>query len=56
MFKKLVQKIPSHSDAQKGKQKSDLILLWKKTNKNRSQTIIKASAFYKNTKLFFGSF
>ena len=53
MFKKLVQKIPSHSDAQKGKQKSALILLWKKINKNRSQNIIKASVFYKIQNLFF---
>ena len=52
MFKKLVQKIPSHSDAQKGKQKSALILLWKKINKNRSQNIIKASAFYKIQNFF----
>ena len=56
MFKKLVQKIPSHSDAQKGKQKSALILLCKKINKNRSQNIIKASAFYKIQNFFFGSF
>ena len=55
MLKKLVQKIPSHSDAQKGKQKSVLILLWHKINKNRSQNIIKASAFYK-IQNFFGSF
>ncbi len=47
IFKKFVQKISSHSDAQKGKQKSALILLWKKLIKNRSQNIIKASAFYK---------
>ena len=52
MFKKLVEKIPSHSDAQKGKQKSDLILLWKKINKNRSQNIIKPSAFYKIQNFF----
>ncbi len=38
-LKKLVQKISSHSDAQKGKQKSALILLWKKINKNRPQNI-----------------
>ncbi len=52
MFKKLVQKIPSHSDAQKGKQNSALILLCKKINKSRSQNIIKASAFYKIQKNF----
>jgi hypothetical protein len=52
MFKKLVQKIPSHPDAQKGKQKSALILLCKKINKNRSQNIIKASAFYKIQNFF----
>ncbi len=52
MFKKLVQKIPSHSDAQKGKQKSALILLCKKINQNRSQNIIKASAFYKIQNFF----
>ena len=46
MFKNLFQKFPV-TDAQKGKQKSALILLWKKINKNRSQTIIKATAFYK---------
>jgi len=33
-LKKPVQKFSSHSDAQKGKQKSVLILLWKKINKN----------------------
>ena len=52
MFKKLVQKITSHSDAQKGKQKSAFIWLWKKINKNRSQNIIKASAFYKIQNFF----
>ena len=31
----------------KANKKSVLILLWKKINKNRSQNIIKASAFYK---------
>ncbi len=56
MLKKLVKKIPSHSDAQKGKQKSALILLSKKINKNRSQNILKASAFYKIQNFFFGSF
>jgi hypothetical protein len=35
----LIQKISSHSDAQKGKQKSVLILLWQKINKNRSQMV-----------------
>ena len=48
----LIQKISSHSDAQKGKQKSVLILLWQKINKNRSQNIIKASAFYKIQNFF----
>ncbi len=38
----LIKKISSHSDAQKGKQKCVLILLWQKIKKN-----IKASAFYK---------
>ena len=32
--------------------KSALILLWKKINKNRSQNIIKASAFYKIQNFF----
>ncbi len=50
---KLIQKISSHSDAQKGKQKSDLIL--QKINKHRPQYIIKASAFYKY-RTFLGSF
>jgi hypothetical protein len=45
----LIQKISSHSDAQKGKQKS---LLWQKINKNRSQYIIKASVFYKIQNFF----
>ena len=31
----------------KANKKRSLILLWKKINKNRSQNIIKASAFYK---------
>ena len=53
---KLIQKISSHSDAQKGKQKSVLILLWQKINKHRCQYIIKTSAFYKIKKLFFLSF
>ncbi len=48
----LIQKISSHSDAQKGKQKSHLILLWQKINKHRSQYIIKASAFYKIQNFF----
>jgi len=48
----LIKKISSHSDAQKGKQKSVLILLWHKINKNRSQNIIKASAFYKIQNFF----
>ena len=41
-----------HKEANK---KRALILLWKKINKNRSQNIIKASAFYKiqNFFLFF---
>jgi hypothetical protein len=52
MFKKLVQKISSHSDAQNSKQKSALILLCKKINKNRSQNILKASAFYKIQNFF----
>ena len=52
IFKKRAQKISSHSDAQKGKEKSSLILLWKKINKNRSQNIIKASAFYKKQNFF----
>ena len=33
--------------------KSALILLWKKITKNRSQNIIKASAFYKIQNFFF---
>jgi len=45
-------KIYSHSDAQKGKRKSVVILPWKKINKNRSQNIIKASAFYKIQNFF----
>jgi hypothetical protein len=52
IFKKPVQKISSHSDAQKGKQKSALILLWKKINQNRPQNTIKASAFYKIQNFF----
>jgi hypothetical protein len=48
----LIQKISSHSDAQKGKQKSILILLWQKINKRRSQYIINASAFYKIQNFF----
>jgi hypothetical protein len=56
MFKKLVQKIPSHSDAQKGKQKSALILLWKKINKKTDlKTSLKLVHFIKY-KTFFGSF
>jgi hypothetical protein len=43
----LIQKISSQSDAQKGKQKSVLILLWQKINKHRPQYVIKASVFYK---------
>jgi len=50
--KKLAQKISSHSDAQKGKQKSALIMLWKKLNRNRSQNIIKACAFDKIQNFF----
>ncbi len=53
IFKKPVQKISSHFDEQKGKQKSALILLWKKINKNRSQNIIKASAFFNFKQTFF---
>ncbi len=44
---KLIQKVSSHSDAQKCKQKSVLKLLWQKINKHRPEYIIKASAFYK---------
>ena len=36
----------------KANEKSALILLWKKINKNRSQNIIKASAFYKIQNFF----
>ena len=36
----------------KANKKSALILLWKKINKNRSQNIIKASAFYKIRNFF----
>ena len=36
----------------KANKKRALILLWKKINKNRSQNIIKASAFYKIQKFF----
>ena len=36
----------------KANKKRALILLWKKINKNRSQNIIKASAFYKIQNLF----
>ncbi len=36
----------------KGKLKSVVILLWKKINKNRSQDIIKASAFYEIQNFF----
>ncbi len=54
-LKNLFKKFPV-TDAQKGKQKSDLILLWTKINKNRSQNIIKASAFYKIQNFFFVSF
>ena len=36
----------------KANKKSALILLWKKINKNRSQNIIKASAFYKIQNVF----
>jgi hypothetical protein len=35
----LIQKISSHSDAQRGKQKSVPILLWQKINKNRYQMV-----------------
>ena len=35
---------------------SVVILLWKIINKNRSQNIIKASAFYKIQNFFFVSF
>ena len=38
-----------HKEANK---KRALILLWKKINKNRSQNIIKASAFYKIQNFF----
>ncbi len=48
----LIQKISSHSDAQKRKTKSVLILLWQKINKNRSQNIIKDSAFYRIQNFF----
>ncbi len=48
----LIQKISSHSDAQKGKQKSVLVLQWQKINKNRSKYVIKASAFYKIQNFF----
>jgi hypothetical protein len=37
---------------QKKVNKSAFILLWKKINKNRSQNIIKASAFYKIQNFF----
>ncbi len=50
---RLIQKISSHSDAQKGKQKSVLILLCQKINKHRTQYVIKASAFYKIQNFFF---
>ena len=40
----------------KATKKRALILLWKKINKNRSQNIIKASAFYKIENFFFVSF
>ena len=36
----------------KANKKCALILLWKKINKNRSQNIIKASAFYKIQNFF----
>ena len=44
---KVIQKISSHSDAQKGKQKSVLLLLWQKIDKHIYQYIIEASAVYK---------
>ncbi len=56
IFKKLVQKISSHSDAQKGKQKSALILLLKKINiQTDPKTSFKLVHFIKY-KTFFGSF
>jgi hypothetical protein len=48
----IIQKISSHADAQKGKQKSVLVLLWQKKNKHKYQYIIKASAFYKMQNFF----
>jgi hypothetical protein len=48
----LIQKISHHSDAQKGKQKSVLLLLWQKINKCGSPYIIKASTFYKIQNIF----
>ncbi len=48
----LIRKISIHSDAQKGKQKSVLKLLWQKINEHRSQYIIKTSAFYKIQNFF----
>jgi hypothetical protein len=42
---KFIQKISSHSDAQKCKEKSVLKFLWQKINKHRPQYVIKTSAF-----------
>jgi hypothetical protein len=48
-----IQKISSNSDAQNKKTKKCVyIAMAEKTNKNRSQNIIKASAFYKIQQFF----
>ena len=52
----LIQKISSHSDAQKDKQNSVLILLWQKINKKTDlNTSLKLVNFIKY-KTFFASF
>jgi hypothetical protein len=46
------KKFPVTLMHKKANKKSALILLWKKINKNRSQNILKASAFYKIQNFF----